>query len=186
LPARSEMCIRDRNWTVLESKGKDEDRTGTIEEVRAIDGDFVGTDDGVYRVHGDDDLEHAGLSDVRDVAAVGVPLAATDDGLYKLGNGWMELSEGRFDVVAADPRSNPGSLSRAHAVSSDGSVYEYADGEWHEDETRSAGADRIVAVGYGEQVYAVTETGTVEVAGDGEWRGRSIGVRNVTGLAVPR
>ncbi|SDR32449.1 HVO_0234 family beta-propeller protein [Natronobacterium texcoconense] len=171
-------------WTVLEPKGGDERRTATIDEVRAIDGDLVGTDDGVYRVHGDE-LEHAGLSDVRDVGAAGVPLAATGDGLYKLGNGWMKIYERPFDAVAADSRSSPGSLSRAHAVS-DRSVYEYVDEEWREDETRANADDRIVAIDYDGYLYAVTETGTVEIAGDGEWRGRSIGVRDVTGLAVLR
>jgi len=72
-------------WTTLADE--------TVAPVRAIDGDLVGTADGVYRVQ-DGGLNHAGLTDVRDVSAAGVPLAATTDGLYKLGNGWMAVLEG--------------------------------------------------------------------------------------------
>ncbi|WP_226482124.1 HVO_0234 family beta-propeller protein [Natrinema amylolyticum] len=163
-------------WTTLEDE--------TVAAVRAIDGDLVGTDSGVYRVH-EGGLDHAGLTDIRDVSAAGVPLAATVDGLYKLGNGWMEIREGQFDVVAADPRSEPGRLVRAHAVAGD-TVYEYAsdDDEWRERASdRSRG--RIVGVGYGDAVYAVTESGTFLSASEGEWRTRTLGITGVTGLAVP-
>ncbi|MFD1565342.1 hypothetical protein ACFR99_17540 [Haloarchaeobius amylolyticus] len=148
--------------------------------VRAIDGDLVGTDDGVYRVH-DGGLEHAGLSDVRDVSAAGVPLAATADGLYKLGNGWMTVLEGTFETVATDPRSDRGELIRAHAVAEDG-VYEFVADEWHAiDDTD----EHLVDVGYGETTYAVTDEGTFLAWSDGEWRTRALGVRDVAGLAVP-
>ncbi|QCS40885.1 hypothetical protein [Natrinema versiforme] len=163
-------------WTPLEDE--------TVAAVRAIDGDLVGTDSGVYRAH-DGGLDHAGLTDVRDVSAAGVPLAATADGLYKLGNGWMEILEGQFDAVAADPRSEPGQLVRAHAVAGD-AVYEYAadDDEWRERSgDRSRG--RIVGVGYGDTVYAVTESGTFCSVSEGEWRTRTLGITGVTGLAVP-
>ncbi|WP_306054545.1 HVO_0234 family beta-propeller protein [Natronococcus wangiae] len=164
----------DDSWVTLE------DDLGA--SVRAVDGDLVGTDRGVYRVH-EGGLDHAGLTDVRDVSAAGVPLAATDDGLYKLGNGWMSVLEGSFDVVAADPRSDPGRLVRAHAVSGD-SVREYAaeDGEWRALEHP---ADPVVDVGYGDAVYAVAEDGTFAAATDGEWRSQVLGVDGVTGLAVP-
>jgi hypothetical protein len=164
-------------WTALEGEAE---IGGTVQ---AIDGDLVGTDSGVYRVH-DGGLDHAGLTDVRDVSAAGVPLAATADGLYKLGNGWMEIREGSFDVVAADPRSEPGRLERAHAVT-DRTVYEYAatDDEWQKGGRSS---DRIVGFGYGETVYAVTVGGVFRTAADGTWRKRALGVTDVTGLAVPR
>ncbi|MDF9747314.1 HVO_0234 family beta-propeller protein [Natrinema salsiterrestre] len=162
-------------WTTLE------DEVGRA--VRAIDGDLVGTDGGVYRVH-DGGLDHAGLTDVRDVSAAGVPLAATADGLYKLGNGWMEIREGAFDVVAADPRTEPGRLERAHAVA-DRILYEYdaTDDEWQKG---SRSSDRIVGVDYGETVYAVTAGGVFRTATDGTWRKRALGVTDVTGIAVPR
>ncbi|WP_254762486.1 HVO_0234 family beta-propeller protein [Natrinema marinum] len=163
-------------WTTLT------DDLGT--PVRAIDGDLLGTDDGVYRVH-DDGLDHAGLTDVRDVSAAGVPLAATADGLYKLGNGWMEVLEGDFRTVAADPRSERGRLERAHAVSDD-AVYEYAaDGEWRALEGVSQPSGGIVGVGYGDAVYAVTADGTFLSASEGGWRTRTLGVTDVAGLAIP-
>ncbi|ELZ19109.1 HVO_0234 family beta-propeller protein [Natrinema limicola] len=158
-------------WTTLSD--------GLETAVRAIDGDLVGTADGVYRVS-DDGLEHAGLSDVRDVSAAGVPLAATADGLYKLGNGWMTVLEGPFETVAADPRSERGELVRAHAVATDG-VYEFVADEWH---AIDGSSEQIVGVGYGETTYAVTDEGTFLAWSDGEWRTRALGVRDVSGLAV--
>ncbi|QCW01793.1 hypothetical protein [Natrinema pallidum] len=160
-------------WTTLEN--------GSGATVRAIDGDLVGTDDGVSRVHGGR-LEHAGLTAVRDVSAAGVPLAATVDGLYKLGNGWLELLGGSFETVAADPRSEPGRLERAHAVADD-ACYEYPiDGEWAQSERSN---DAIVGFGYGDTVYAVTADGTFLSASGGEWRTRLLGITDVTGIAVP-
>lgn len=162
----------DGTWTTLAS--------GFEPTVRAIDGDLLATDRGVYRVH-DGGLDHAGLDDVADVSAPGVPLAATADGLYKLGNGWMAALEGPFDVVAADPRSEPGSLRRAHAVSETG-VLEYgADaGEWRE----LAAPGGIVDIGYGDATYAVTADGTFLAATDDGWRSQVLGIDGVAGLAV--
>ncbi|WP_323172682.1 hypothetical protein [Natrialba sp. PRR66] len=198
-----------------------------ITSVRAIDRDLVATDDGVYRFRpADGELEHAGLSDVRDVSAAGIPLAATADGLYKLGNGWMAIREEPFETVTADPRTERGRLARAHAISSaDGSnsatvndtnsrgaVYAFTDDDWTAIETPD---EPIVDIGYGtgstaerEQsdgstetssdsgsestgpIYAVTEQGTILVTTEGtdeenSWRRRSLGVTDVTGLAVP-
>ena len=166
-----------REWTSLESDG--------VASVRTIDGDLLGTDDGVYRVHGGG-LDHAGLTAVRDVSAAGVPLAATAEGLYKLGNGWMCVLEGEFEVVGADPRSDRGQLIRAHAASG-ATLYAYdADGEaWRE----YGGPDEpIVGIGYGTTVYAVTADGTFLSATPGDattWRSHPLGVGDVTGLAVP-
>ncbi|PGF16022.1 hypothetical protein CP556_07760 [Natrinema sp. CBA1119] len=173
-------------WTALADE--------TVAPVRAIDGDLVGTADGVYRVQ-DGGLDHAGLTDVRDVSAAGVPLAATADGLYKLGNGWMAVLEGAFDAVGADPRSEPGRLVRAHAVT-DEAIYEYApdDDAWRESDRST---DSVIGFSYGETTYAVTEQGaflagvgrsggTGHVGSDGEWRTRTLGVRDVTGIAIPR
>ncbi|AGB39628.1 HVO_0234 family beta-propeller protein [Natronococcus occultus] len=148
--------------------------------VRAIDGDLLATDRGVYRVH-DGGLDHAGLTDVADVSAPGVPLAATADGLYKLGNGWMGVREEPFDVVAVDPRSEPGSLRRAHAISETG-VFDYHEdvGEWRQLDAPGP----IVDVGYGDTPYAVTRDGTFLAATDGEWRSQPLGVDGVAALAV--
>lgn len=167
-----------RDWEFLESD--------VVATVRSIDGDLVGTDTGVYRVH-EGGLDHAGLTDVRDVSAAGVPLAATADGLYKLGNGWMRTLEGGFETVAADPRTERGRLTRAHAVSGE-TIYEHDPDEetWLEYDRSS---EPIVGIGYGETVYAVTERGAFLLAtpdgGTGAWRSQTIGVGDVTGLAVP-
>lgn len=153
-----------------------------IDTVRAIDGDLIGTDSGVYRVH-DGGLDHAGLTDVRDVSAAGVPLAATEEGLHKLGNGWMTVREGAFEAVAADPRTEPGELARAHAGSGE-TVYAYSDddGEWRESD-RLTGP--VVGFAYGETVYAVTEAGSFLSATDGEWRSQPLGIAGVTGVGIP-
>ncbi|SEQ74830.1 HVO_0234 family beta-propeller protein [Natrinema salaciae] len=163
-------------WTTLEDV--------PVATVRAIDGDLVGTDNGVYRVH-EGRLDHAGLTDVRDVSAAGVPLAATADGLYKLGNGWMAVLEPAFETVAADPRSRPGRLERAHAVAGE-TIYEYAadDDEWREREPDGSG-ETVVGFGYGDERYAVTESGTFLSSSDGGWRRRLLGITDVVGMAVP-
>ncbi|WP_137291099.1 HVO_0234 family beta-propeller protein [Natronorubrum halophilum] len=179
LPAGADADATGGEWEPVESDG--------VATVRAIDGDLVGTDAGVYRVH-DGSLDHAGLTDVRDVSANGVPLAATADGLYKLGNGWMETLEGPFETVDADPHSERGRLARAHAVSGT-TVYAYDadDDTWREYDRSSA---PIVGFGYGPTAYAVTERGTFLAAtpadGNGPWRSRTLGVGDVTGLVVPR
>ncbi|ELY45679.1 HVO_0234 family beta-propeller protein [Natronorubrum sulfidifaciens] len=170
-----ELTAADGDWNTLESDG--------IGTVRAIDRDLIGTDSGVYRVH-DGGLDHAGLTAVRDVSAAGVPLAATADGLYKLGNGWMEILEGSFEVVAADPHTDPGRLTRAHAVSGE-TVYAYSEDGW---QVYDRSSEPIVGIGYGETCYAVTERGTFCSAtpddDTGQWRSRTLGIGDVTGLAV--
>ncbi|MFC7008976.1 HVO_0234 family beta-propeller protein [Halalkalicoccus salilacus] len=80
---------------------------GTAEDVRAIDGDLIATPNGVHRAG--PTLQHVGLDGVNDVSTPGVPLAATAERLYRLGNGWMEELEGAFELVATDRRSPPGS-----------------------------------------------------------------------------
>ncbi|NGM68868.1 hypothetical protein G6M89_07560 [Natronolimnobius sp. AArcel1] len=167
----------------------------SIATVRAIDGELIGTDSGVYRVH-DGGLDHVGLTDVQDVSAAGVPLAATDDGLFKLGNGWMDCVEAPMAVVGADPATESGTLTRAHAVTADGRLLALGtDDKWGEMISPADGP--VVALEYGETVYAVTEQGTFCVLavdddpnGDRpdqnglEWRSRSLGVPDVTGFAV--
>lgn len=80
-------------------------RLGTVAGPRAVDGSLIAGEDGVHRVVDGYDggrVESVGLRDVRDVAGSGVPLAATSEGLYWLGNGWMDALDGPFDAVAAD------------------------------------------------------------------------------------
>ncbi len=155
---------------------------GGIDGPRAVDGQLVAAEEGVFRVT-DRDLRHAGLDDVRDVAAAG-PFAATGSGLFYLGNGWMEIDEGEWDVVDAAPDG------RAHAVGTAGirRRSETDGGEW-----RSVGhveglADEETPVefAYGEGVVcAVTGEGTFLVdAGDG-LRTQALGLRDVGGVAIP-
>ena len=145
---------------------------GEVEEPRAIDGGLLGAADGIYRVG--DGLSHAGLSDVRDVAATGTPLAATGEGLYYLGPGWAKAIDGSFETVASAER-------RAHAATAE-TLSERVDGEWYE---REVPVDEpITGVAYGEGTYAVTADGTVLVdVGDG-WRTRNVGLRAVADLVV--
>lgn len=94
--------------------------------VRALDGPLVGASDGVYRFTPDSILD-VGLDDVRDVSADGVALAATGDGLFRLGNGWLRELDGPVDVVGGTDRpagdgalpSEDAPLARAHAAAGD-------------------------------------------------------------------
>lgn len=157
-----EIGSYDGDWTALGATG----------DVRAIDGGLVAARDGVYRVG--DGVSGVGLSDVRDVAARGTPLAATGDGLYYLGPGWAKALDGSFEVVAR-------AGERAHAATSD-ALYERGGDDWTEREVPVENA--IADVTHGEGIYAVTEDGTVLVdAGDG-WRDRALGLRDVTGIAI--
>lgn len=156
--------------------------------VRAVDGDLVAAGDGVYRAT-PDGLDHVGLDDARDVAAAG-PYAATGTGLYELGNGWLRAVDGSFEVLAARG-------DRAHAAG-DG-LYARRSSEW-----ASVGgpAGRVAGLAHGSagELLAVTTDGTLSVrTGNGDrgtrpdadewgrtggWAGRSLGVPEVTGLAV--
>jgi len=164
---------RDGEWTAL----------GSVPAVRALSGDLVAASDGVYRVDGDD-VVGVGLSDVRDVASGGAPLAATGDGLYRLGPGWVRDREGAFETVAVDGRDE-----RAHAATGD-TFYELTDDGWAAVDLPVDGV--VVDVAYGECVYAVTGDGTFLVAADpertadgtGGWRSRALGLPEVSALAV--
>lgn len=147
------------------------ERTGSVSNVRAIDGDLVAAAGGVFRVDG----SHVGLSDARDVATAGTPLAATGDGLYYLANGWMRAVEGPFVAVVAEE-------GRAHAATAD-ALYRRTDGEWTETDGPASG---LAALAHApDATYAVTETGRFCVdAGEG-WRTRSLGLPDVRSVAVP-
>ena len=152
---------------------------GTLDAaVNAADGDLLATDEGVFRVGSS--LSHAGLSHVADVAAAAIPLAATDSGLYKLGNGWMDVLEGDFECVAA--AGDRGKIRRAHAATAE--TLHAFDGERWIDATPDAGP--IVDVGYGGAVYAATADGTLLADGGDGWRDRALGLRGVRELAVRR
>jgi hypothetical protein len=164
---------------------------GELDDVRAIDGDLVAAESGVYRVAGDE-LRHVGLEGVRDVSAAGVPLAATDDGLYKLGNGWMDVLDGEFRAVSAaptktgsstrSPDSSTGTLGWAHAAGAEG-LFAHDEGAWRAVELPVSG--EVVAVDHGEGAYAVTAEGTFLLSvGDG-WHHQILGLQGVEAVAAP-
>lgn len=185
---------------------------GRVERVRAIDGGLIAAADGVYRVTADG-LAPAGLSDVRDVAAAGRPLAATGEGLYALGNGWLRELPGQFRAVASDLQAGPDADPTAavtEAVAVGDGVYAKSVGATTGGETGSADAsgdatedrsgagangdwravdcptdDPVVDVAVVDGVwYGVTEGGTFLVdAGDGP-RTQPLGLHDVAALAV--
>lgn len=170
---------------------------GTAGDVRAVDGRLVAAADGVFRVR-EGGLTAAGLADVRDVAAAG-PLAATGDGLYRLGNGWQDVLEGAFRVVTAEL----GGRGRALAGTDDGAWVRH-EGEWAAvDLPASVAGESVVDADYGAATYAVTDAGTLLArgggtvdagAGDGVnddptatgggWRAHPLGMREVAAIAV--
>ncbi len=142
-------------------------------EIRAIDGNLVATADGVYRMAGE--LVHAGLSDVKDVATDGLPLAATPAGLYSLGNGWMAAAEGAFHAVATGG-------DRAHAATAQG-AFERIDGDWKPVDFPTDAPP--VDFAYDAAVFAATADGTLAIdSGDG-FRAHPLGIPEVCGIAVP-
>lgn len=163
---------------------------GTTSEVRAIDGDLIATAEGVYRAG--TTLQHVGLEDVSDVSTPGVPLAATSDALYRLGNGWMVELEGAFELVAADRRSSPGALDRACAVGDDrpfvlGGGDDANGGDGDEGENGWRPIDRPgtpAALAVADALYLATEDGRLFVdAGDG-WRSQALGIGGVQAMVI--
>lgn len=158
------------------------DPVGTLSaEVNAIDGDLIATDDGVFRVT-EGGIQHVGLERAADVSTAGIPHAATERGLFKLGAGWMAVEEGTFTLVEADDATaDAGVLRRAHAATPD-RLYVF-DGEswgpWH----IPVGAP-IAGIGYDEAVFAVSEDGTLITALGGEWQTRHLGLSGVSGIVV--
>lgn len=160
----------DDGWTDL----------GRVPEVRALDGDLVAAAGGIYRAEG----THVGLDDARDVATAGGPFAATGNGLYRLGNGWLdetvpgERGACAFAVVAGDGE-------RVHAASGD-ELYRLEAGEWTACDLPVA--ERVADVAHaGDCTYAVTGDGTVLAHDPGEpgWRAQTLGLPEVRAIAVP-
>ncbi|WP_053949196.1 HVO_0234 family beta-propeller protein [Halolamina sediminis] len=166
-PGEFEASIADADWLDL----------GSVDDPRALDGRLVAAADGVHRltVSG---VDHAGLDDARDVAARGAPLAATGEGLYELGNGWMLAREGEYEAVATDGE-------QAHAVAVDETVVGRSTdgGEWTELDVPTDGW--ITDFTYtAEAVVAATGSGSILAnAGEG-WRSRAIGVTGVRSIAA--
>lgn len=136
----------------------------------ALAGDLVGTAEGVIRLV-DGELRPAGLADVTDVAlAAGTPLVATADGLYELGNGWLDVLDGRFDLVAGAPDG------RAHAAGATGCFARSDDG-WSP--VALPVEARVTAAAYGPRTYLLTAGGDLLVR-DGEgWNHQPLGLGRV-------
>ena len=149
---------------------------GELDEIRAVSGSLVAASDGVYQL-GTERVDHVGLTAVRDIAAHGTPLAATDEGLFSLGNGWQQVAAGAFRRVGSDGHGH------AHAIG-DTLIHRNASSdEWTEDELPVESP--AVDVGYGGGVVAaVTENGTLCLAAGDGWRQQLLGVRGIAGLAV--
>lgn len=152
---------------------------GTVGEPQAIAGEWIAAGDGLYRIE-NERLDRRGPA-ARDVTADPVPTAATADGLYRFTDDeWDREREGAFHAVA-------GGSERTLAVGEDGLI-ERRDGEWVRREPPTD--ERIVDVGYGRGIVAVTSAGTILVdppaAKDGAagWRSRSLGLSDVSELAV--
>lgn len=156
----------DDDWTTC----------GMTPEARRADGSLLATVGGVYRVTGDEtatDVAHAGLDDANDVSAAG-PWAATDEGVYRLGNGWLAERDGRATVVAAR-------ADHAAAVVDD-TLLEYDGDDWSE---RDCPLTDLADVAYGAgALYAVDSSGTVAVDAGHGWRTRTIGLPGVAAIAV--
>jgi len=162
----------DPDWTTL----------GETEGVRAVDGELIAAADGVYRLS-DAEIHHVGLDNVRDVAGHGTPLAATADGLFGLGNGWLPLQDGAFDCVGSDGHGHAHAVGPAGLVRRAGGADSVVDGSWESDELPVGSP--VVDVDYGSGIVAaITADGTLCVeAGDG-WRHQLLGVQKVSEVAV--
>jgi len=145
-------------------------------EIRALDGDLVAARDGVHRFT-TDGLQPAGLDDAHDVAAGSVPHAATADGLYRLGNGWLDVLDGDFRAVEITP--NRGRVGRGHTAT-DEVFYEHRGGEWVEHDVPGTVTD----VAHGPRDYAITRDGTFLLRRDDGWYSRTLGLPDAVAIAV--
>jgi hypothetical protein len=148
--------------------------------VRAFGRDTVAAADGIRSLS---NLERPTLDDVRDVADPG-PVVATGTGVYRHedsvdgvagtdDSAWRRERNGTTDRVAV-------SGDRLVAVAN-GALLSKDDRNW--DRPVDAQDVRDVATA-GDRFYAVTDTGTVYVEGEDEWRSRSVGLQDVRRLAV--
>lgn len=148
---------------------------GTLDGVTAIDGDLIGTESGVYRLP---ELTPVGLDQVRDIETNGIPLAATQTGLYRLGNGWMDVLAGDFQMV-----SGPADGDFPTYAATPTTCYEYRDGDWQSLELPTTAP--IVDAAFGDCPYLLAADGTlIANAGDG-WRPHPVGITKAIGIAIP-
>ncbi len=163
-------------WVAASDADVEWESVGELDKIRAVSGSLVAASDGVYRLR-DGGLDHVGLTAVRDIAAHGTPLAATDEGLFSLANGWQQVAKRTFRRVASDGHGH------AHAIGETVLHRSNASDAWSADELPVEAP--LVDVGYGGGVVAaITETGTLCLAAGDGWRQQLLGVRGIAGLAV--
>jgi hypothetical protein len=166
-------------------------RVGRLDDVTAMAGAFVAGQNGVHRI--DDTtggtaergatLASVGLNDARDVAATGMPLAATATGLYWLGNGWMPAIEGDATAVAADSEGAALAVVDGHLLAHETGETDWSAAAWA---GTALPVDEwpVALAAHPGLAVVVTEPGTLCVeAGEG-WRRQALGVPGVSGVAV--
>lgn len=149
----------EQSWTQI----------GSNKAVAAADGRLLGTDNGVFRIT-ETGMTPAGLGNITAVAAGDPILAGTEDGLYRLANGWVQDQAGPVGALAS---FDGGALGVV-----DDELLVWTDGGWTPARWDRATAPVVVAVGTNR--YALTETGALAVADDGDWRSRTIGAQAVS------
>lgn len=143
---------------------------------RALAADLAATADGVVRL-GEQGATPVGLEAVRDVAVGDVPLAATDEGVFRLGNGWQRGPAGAATAIAGAPDGRALAVVDAVLYARDPASDEWSRVDLPVDEP-------VVDVALGDGTYAITDSGTLLAAGSEGWRPNPVGLRAGTAMAV--
>lgn len=160
---------------------EDWETVGSADDPRRFAGNLLAAEE-LARVG--EDLDPAGLGDVRDLSHDGT-LAATAEGVYENRDGdWVRLLGGDATAVVAEE-------GRAHAVV-DGRLVERDGTEWTELSLPGGAEPHLLA--YGQTLAVIDTEGTVHVAADpdvthdghGGWRSQAIGLRDVTSFLALR
>lgn len=147
---------------------------GQLDDIQAIDPPLIATSDGVFLL---EDLSQAGLEHVWDVASEPVPRAAAGNGLYRLGNGWIEEKAGTATSVASR-----GTGECAAVI--DGALHCLDEEGWSRSPVSLA--EPIADILLGPAIYVITTDGTLLVDAGSGWRSRALGISDVRGMALRR
>ncbi len=176
----------ENDWSAL---GVSE--SGDKIDVRAIDGDLIASSDGVYRLSdGANGVGYVpvGLNNARDVSSVPIPLVATATGLYQLKNGWVNVLDADVHLIESDgTRIHAATDEALYAPCKSENTSEHQSHNAQSDEWERLElpvAEQIAGIGHGESTYAVTVDGTFLIESDDGWHTRSLGLSDVSGLAV--
>lgn len=141
------------------------------EAVSAVAPPFLGGPGGVYRID-ERTVQAVGLGQVSDLVAHPQPLAATQDGLFELANGWQERLAMPVERVAANgdewvALTAAGALRRG------------------DEELPPLPADgKPVDISVGETVYVLARDGSLFALAENGWRRQVLGVSEVTELVL--